>query len=105
MDTETRAKLKAILLRSKLGQFVNEDENAFARTCWRQWPKEYSLLQTEEVIPEAEKLIPRLRTNTHSKNQSNNQSNATQPRHNSTQPRKTRPAQKRRPGPQRGRRS
>lgn len=101
MDTETRAKLKAILLRGKLGQFVNEDENAFARTCWRQWPKEYSLLQTEEVIPEAEKLIPRLRTNTHSKNQAN----TTQPRYNSAQPRKARPAQKRRPGPQRGRRS
>ncbi len=101
MDTETRAKLKAILLRGKLGQFVNEDENAFARTCWRQWQKEYSLLQTEEVIPEAEKLIPRLRTNNHS----NNQANATQPRHNATQPRKARPAQNRRTGPQRGRRS
>lgn len=102
MDTETRAKLKAILLRGKLGQFVNEDENAFARTCWRQWPKEYSLLQTEEVIPEAEKLIPRLRTNTHS---NATHSNATQPRSNSVQPRKARPAQKRRTGPQRGRRS
>lgn len=104
MDTETRTKLKAILLRGKLGQFVNEDENAFARTCWRQWPKEYSLLQTEEVIPEAEKLIPRLRTNTHS-NATPPRHNSAQPRNNSAQPRKSRPAQKRRTGPQRGRRS
>lgn len=96
MDAETRLKLKTILLRGKLGQFVSEDENAFARTCWRQWPKEYSLLQTEEVIPEAEKQISRVRLN--------KQPNHTQSRHNAAQPRKSRPAQKRRPGPQRGRR-
>lgn len=99
MDTETRAKLKPILLRDKLGQFVSEDEHAFARSCWRQWPKEYSLLQTEEVIPEAEKLLPRLRTNKHSN------SNATPPRYNSAQPRQARPAQKRRMGSPRRRRS
>lgn len=99
MDTETRAKLKPILLRDKLGQFVSEDEHAFARSCWRQWPKEYSLMQTEEVIPEAEKLIPRLRTNKHSN------STPTQPRYNSAQLHKARPAQKRRTKPQRRRRS
>ncbi len=97
MDTETRAKLKSILLRGKLGQYVSEDENAFARTCWRQWQKEYSLLQTEEVIPEAEKQISRPRLN--------KQPNHTQPRHNNAQPHKSRPAQNRRSGPQRGRRS
>lgn len=57
MDTETKMKLKPILLRSKLGQFVSEDEQDFARQCWRQWPKEYSVLQTEEVHPQAAKRI------------------------------------------------
>ena len=104
MDAETRLKLKTILLRGKLGQFVSEDENAFARTCWRQWPKEYSLLQTEEVIPEAEKQISRVRLNKQP-NHTQSRHNAVQPRHNAAQPRKSRPAQKRRPGPQRGRRS
>lgn len=54
MDTATKIKLKPILLRRKLGQFVSENEHDFARLCWRQWPKEYSALQTQEVNPEAE---------------------------------------------------
>jgi hypothetical protein len=83
MDTETKLKLQMILLRGKLRQFVSEDESAFARTCWRQWPKEYSTLQTEEVIPEAEKLLPRLQINTQPNHPSDNQSNATKPRYNS----------------------
>lgn len=97
MDTATKLKLKPILLRGKLGQFVSEDEQAFARQCWREWPKEYSTLQTEEVIPEAEKQTTRPRPHKNS--------NATQPRHNSAQANKSRPAQKRRNGPQRGGRS
>lgn len=62
MDTDTKMKLKPILLRSKLGQFVSEDEHAFARLCWRQWPKEYSALQTQEVNPEAEAARQIIRT-------------------------------------------
>ena len=57
MDAETKNKLKPILLRSNLNQFVSEDELAFARQCWRKWPKEYSALQTEEVHPQAVKRI------------------------------------------------
>jgi len=55
MDIDTKMKLKPILLRSKLGQFVSEGEQEFARRCWREWPKEYSALQAEEVNPEAAK--------------------------------------------------
>jgi hypothetical protein len=40
------------LLRRKLGEFVSEAELAFARQCWRQWPKEYSALQMQEVHPQ-----------------------------------------------------
>lgn len=58
MDSETKMRLKPILLRSKLGQFVSQDDQAFARKCWREFPKEYSALQTEEVIPEAAKFAP-----------------------------------------------
>jgi hypothetical protein len=72
MDTDTKMKLKPILLRSKLGQFVSEDEHAFARLCWRQWPKEYSALQTQEVNPEAARQITSTRPSAHF--------NSTQPR-------------------------
>ena len=60
MDNDTKMKLTPILLRSKLGQFVSEEEHEFARRCWREWPKEYSALQTDEVNPEAAKHIPAL---------------------------------------------
>jgi hypothetical protein len=65
MDTATKMKLKPILLRSKLGQFVSEDEHAFARLCWRQWPKEYSALQTTEVNPEAARQTTSTRPSAH----------------------------------------
>ena len=55
MDNDTKMKLTPILLRSKLRQFVSEGEHEFARRCWREWPKEYSALQTDEVNPEAAK--------------------------------------------------
>lgn len=58
MDSDTTIKLKPILLRIKLGQFVSEDDRDFARRCWREWPKEYSALQTEVIHPEAAKRIP-----------------------------------------------
>ena len=90
MDTATKMKLKPILLRGKLGQFVSEDEHAFARLCWRQWPKEYSALQTTEVNPEAAKQITSTRPSAH---------------FNSTQPRTHRPAQTTRTPARRGRRT
>ena len=65
MDTDTKMKLKGILLRSKLGQFVNEGEQEFARRCWREWPKEYSALQAEEVNPEAAKHTTSVRPANH----------------------------------------
>jgi len=66
MDTDTKTKLKPILLRSKLGQFVSQGEQEFARRCWREWPKEYSALQAEEVNPEAAKHITSARSGDHS---------------------------------------
>ncbi len=89
MDTATKIKLKPILLRSKLGQFVSEDDLAFARLCWHQWPKEYSALQTTEVNPEAAKHITSTRPSAH---------------FNSPQPRTPRPAQTTRTPARRGRR-
>lgn len=90
MDTATKMKLKPILLRSKLGQFVSEDEHEFARLCWRQWPKEYSALQTEEVNPEATKQITSTRPSKH---------------FHAAQPRTPRPAQARTPHAPRTRRT
>jgi len=72
MDIDTKTKLKPILLRSKLGQFVSQGEQEFARRCWREWPKEYSALQADEVNPEAAKQITVARHN--------NNSSPTQPR-------------------------
>ena len=89
MDTETKLKLKPILLRSKLGQFVSEDEQAFARQCWREWPKEYSALQTEDVHPHAAKRIASTQQSDH---------------FNSSQPRSPSPARTRRTTARRGRR-
>lgn len=53
MDETTKRKLQPILLRQQLGEYVSEAERAFARQCWRQWPKEYSALQMKEVHPQA----------------------------------------------------
>lgn len=53
MDAETSSKLKPILLRIKLRQFVSEDDRDFARQCWRLWPKEYSALLTKEISTQA----------------------------------------------------
>ena len=88
MDNDTKMKLTPILLRSKLGQFVSEEEHECARRCWREWPKEYSALQTDEVNPEAAKH----NTSTRRVNQ-----------FNGSQPRTPRPA--RTPRTPRGRRT
>ena len=88
MDDDTKMKLTPILLRSKLGQFVSEGENEFARRCWREWPKEYSALQTYEVNPQAVK---------------HNSSTRPVNRFNGSQPRTPRPAQT--PRTSRGRRT
>ncbi|MFN0123243.1 MAG: hypothetical protein ACKV2V_22295 [Blastocatellia bacterium] len=53
MDAETKTRLKAILLRRKLSRYITEEETAFARKCWLEWPKEYSALQANEVNAEA----------------------------------------------------
>lgn len=53
MDIDTSKKLKPILLRIKQDQFVSEDDRDFARRCWREWPKEYSALLTNEIRTEA----------------------------------------------------
>ena len=90
MDTATKKKLKPILLRSKLGQFVSEDEQEFARQCWRQFPKEYSALQTEEVHPRAAKRVASTQQSDH---------------FNSTQPRSHRSGQTRQTPARRGRRT
>lgn len=90
MDAETKNKLKPILLRSHLNQFVSEDELAFARQCWREWPKEYSAIQTEEVHPKSAKRITSTQRRGHS---------------NPTEPRTSRRDQTRRTPGRRGRRA
>ena len=97
MDQEAKAKLKSILLRTKLNQHVSEEENAFARTCWRAWPKEYSALQTEEVHPEAAKQKS-------ANFQPKTPFKFAPPQQNASKSRPPVPARSRRPGPSRGRR-
>ena len=99
MDNETKLKLKDILLRRKLNQFVSEDESEFARTCWRSWPKDYTALQTDEVHPETQKYTASA--------QPKPQPRFTPPQQNNNNNGRSRtpvPSRSRRPGPSRGRR-
>ncbi len=99
MDNETKVKLKDILLRRKLNQFVSEDESEFARTCWRSWPKDYTALQADEVHPETQKYTASA--------QPKPQPRFTPPQQNNNNNGRSRtpvPSRSRRPGPSRGRR-
>lgn len=47
MDSESRKRLRPILVNAKWGRGNTRADEAFMKQCWRKWPDEYSALHKE----------------------------------------------------------
>lgn len=52
MNDKTKTRLRALMLKSKMGQNLTDDEFSFIGECYSRWPDEYRALH-EEVRDEA----------------------------------------------------